>query len=92
MARRRELAALLAETRRDLFEESDWDARQAEMLERRIAALEEITAARWPRRIAVRRRLARDLRASVRGYGWAGPEWFWRRAQAIGDGRGDDRG
>lgn len=86
--RRHALTALQAEvteTRRDLFHESEWGAAQAEMLERRVAALEEIVAARPLARIAVRRRLARELRASVARYGWVGPEWFWRRAQAIGD-------
>jgi hypothetical protein len=37
----------------------------AEISELRITALEEILFARWPRSIAVRRRLRRDLRASV---------------------------
>lgn len=80
------LQAELTETRRDLSRESKWGAEEDETLERRVAALEEVAAARWPARIWVRRRLARDLRASVAPYGWVGPEWFWRRAQAIGDG------
>ena len=75
----------LAQLREDMDEDMAWAMTHDEMLERRIAALEEIVAARWPRRILVRRRLARDLRASVRHYSWAGPEWFWRRAQAAGD-------
>ena len=79
-------AGELAQLRGELRADTRWSEDADLMLERRIAALEEITAARWPRRIMVRRRLARDLRASVRNYGWAGPEWFWRRAQAIGDG------
>jgi hypothetical protein len=37
----------------------------AEISELRITALEEILYARWPRSILVRRRLVRDLRASV---------------------------
>jgi hypothetical protein len=37
----------------------------AEISELRITALEEILFARWPRSILVRRRLVRDLRASV---------------------------
>jgi hypothetical protein len=84
-------AAELAETRRDLFKESEWGSVQDEMLERRVAALEALVAARWPARISLRRRLARDLRASVRGYGWVGPEWFWRRAQAVSDEMGAQR-
>lgn len=89
ITRRRELAQLaagLAETRRDVFEGSDWADRQDEMLEHRVALLEEIVAARWPRRMLVRARLARQLRASVAGYGsWAGADWRDRRAQAVGD-------
>ena len=42
--------------------------------------------ARWPRSIGVRRRLARDLRASVAGYREVGPDFESRRVQAIGDG------
>ena len=37
----------------------------AEVLERRVIRLEEIIAARWPRSIILRRRLAREIRASV---------------------------
>jgi hypothetical protein len=37
----------------------------AEISELRITALEEILYTRWPRSILVRRRLVRDLRASV---------------------------
>lgn len=89
--RRRKLARLaaeLAETRGDLLEDFEWAMRQDEMLERRIALLEEIVAARWPRRIHLRHRLARDLRASVARYRWVGPDWADRRGQAIGDGWG----
>ena len=87
--RRRGLAAQLAGTRRDMAEDFEWAMRMDQMLEERISALEEIEAARWPRRILVRRRLARDLRASVAGYGWTGGDWAERRAQAIGDGWGE---
>ncbi len=79
-------AGELAQLREDMDEDMAWAMAQDQMLERRVAALEEITAARWPRRILVRRRLARDLRASVRHYGWVDRSWFWRRAQAIGEG------
>ena len=75
----------LAELRRDMYKDSLWSDQADEMLEWRIARLEEIEAARWPRRILVRRRLARDLRASVAGYGWTGQNWRDRRAQAVGD-------
>jgi hypothetical protein len=53
------------------------------MLEERIIALEEITAARWPRRVLVRRRLARRLRASVRPYAYAGRSFRGRRLEAV---------
>lgn len=75
----------VAELRRDLYKDSLWSDQADAILERRVGALEEAAAARWPRSILVRRRLARELRASVAGYGWVGPEWYWRRAQAIGD-------
>lgn len=44
----------------------------AEIAELRITALEEVMAARWPSRIAVRRRLRRDLRESAEAYAWLG--------------------
>ena len=71
---------------RELIADSQITDQEAEILELRITALEEIVAARWPRSIGVRRRLAKDLRESVRGYGWAGPDFASRRVQAIGDG------
>jgi len=37
----------------------------ASVLERRVIRLEEIVAARWPRRWFLRRKLAREIRASV---------------------------
>jgi hypothetical protein len=40
----------------------------SELLEMRIAALEEVMAARWPRRLVLAGRLRRRLRASVAGY------------------------
>jgi hypothetical protein len=76
----------LIELRRQLIGELTFTDDQAGMLERRIARLEEIVASRWPRRIWVRARLGRDLRASVAGHSWAGPGFTDRRAQAIGDG------
>lgn len=84
--RRRVNPAELDQLRRDVIADSTMTDQLAEVLERRVTALEEITAARWPRRIIVRRRLARDLRASVAGYGWAGASFEVRRIQAIGDG------
>lgn len=57
-----ELAAL----RKDLAQESLATDSLAEHLEYRVAAIEEVIAARWPRRIVVRFRLARQLRVSLR--------------------------
>jgi hypothetical protein len=76
----------LAELRHEVILGGLWSDETEGMLERRIARLEEIQAARWPRRILVRRRLARDLRASVAGYAWIDGDWADRRAQSIGDG------
>jgi hypothetical protein len=42
-----------------------------ELREQRISALEEVIAARWPRRWLLSLRLRRHLRRSVRGYDWA---------------------
>ena len=73
--------------RRDLNFKTQWDDDQDEITELRITALEELLAARWPRSVLLRRRLARDLRASVRDYGPdAGEDFTSRRTQAIGDG------
>ena len=66
-----------AELHRDV---ADTDS-LAEHLEYRVAALEEIEAARWPRRILVRARLGRQLRASVRHFD--GDTWADRRAAAA---------
>lgn len=50
---------------RDLIRGEQIDEEFHEINELRISALEEIVAARWPRSVVVRCRLARDLRASV---------------------------
>lgn len=84
--RRRVNRADLELLRREVVTDSLMTDQLAEQLERRVTALEEITAARWPRSIAVRWRLARDLRASVAGYCEACPDFESRRLQAIGDG------
>ena len=49
-----------------------------------MAALEEITAARWPRKIVIRRRLARRIRASIRHF--PGATFADRRAAAASAG------
>jgi hypothetical protein len=54
----------------------------AEALEYRVSALEEIVAARWPRRMVLRARLARQLRASLRNV--QGSTFAERRAEAAG--------
>lgn len=63
---------------------ADGDA-LAELLERRVCALEEIMAARWPRRWLLSARLRKQLREAVSGYGWAGEDFWSRRAQQVSD-------
>lgn len=58
--------AQLAQLRHDWVKESLSTDALAEMLERRISVLEEITATRAPRRWLLRSRLGRQLRRSVR--------------------------
>ena len=53
-------------------------------LEDRVAAIEEIVAARWPRSIGVRRRVARELRASSATFAWAGT-FQARRVEAMSE-------
>ena len=52
-----------------------------ETLEIRIAALEEVAAARGPGRLLAAWRLSRALRASIRP--WPGMPFRWRRAEAV---------
>lgn len=52
------------------------------MLERRVAAIEEVLAARWPRRLLLAGRLGRALRASIAPYAEEG-EFLRRRSQAV---------
>ena len=54
-------------------------------LETRVVAMEEVMAARWPRRLLLRSRLARELRASVAGYGWVPGGFRGRRTQFVSD-------
>jgi len=51
----------------------------------RVSALEEIIAARWPRRMVLRRRLARQLRASSATFAWAGRDFGPRRVEAMSE-------
>lgn len=56
-----------------------------DMVEDRLSAIEELLAARWPRRMFLRRRLARELRASSALFTWAGETFAARRAEAMND-------
>lgn len=56
-----------------------------ELREQRISALEEVLAARWPRRWLLALRLRKCVRNSVRGYEWAGSAWHERRAAWMTD-------
>jgi hypothetical protein len=77
-------AAGFGEFRRDAIRESLDNDFMMGMLEDRITALEEVAAARWPRRILLAARLSRALRASVAPYRWAGPAFACWRAEAAG--------
>jgi hypothetical protein len=55
------------------------------MLEDRLIRLEEIVAARWPRSAVLRRRLARELRASAARGAHAGPGFARQRVQAVSE-------
>lgn len=71
----------LAQLRRDVIEESLMTDAMAEHLEYRVARLEEITAARWPRRWMLRARYGRELRRSVRNF--TGRSFAERRMNAA---------
>jgi hypothetical protein len=68
----------------DVARQVDFTDEAIDSLEDRVAALEEVAAARWPRRVALRRRLARSLRASAAAHAYAGPGFAARRAEAVG--------
>ena len=70
--------------RRDVYQESAMTDALAEELLIQIVMIEEVLAARWPRRILVRARLRRDLRASVRHVD--GGTWTDRRIETLGTG------
>lgn len=53
-----------------------------ELLERRVAALEEVVASGS---VLALLRLRRRLRASVAPYTWTGPSFWDRRSQAVSD-------
>jgi hypothetical protein len=75
--RARDLSGLRREVRAD----SERTDSLAEMLEHRVATLEEIAAARWPRRWLLAARLGRSLRRSVRHM--PGGTFAERRAEAV---------
>ena len=52
------------------------------MLERRVAALEEVAAARWPRRWLLAWRLGKQLRDSVAPFRWE-HGFLWQRTEAV---------
>ena len=77
----------LEELRRGIGADSRMTDALMEITELRVLAIEAVLAARWPRSVLLRWRLARDLRASVRGYGPdVGTDFATRRSQAVGDG------
>jgi hypothetical protein len=91
---RRRLARLRLELRhrfyagavaRDLNFTSDMTDRGLDALEDRIAALEEVIAARWPRSAVLRRQLRRELRSVDAQYAGAEATFRRRRQQWQGD-------
>lgn len=74
------LHALVVRHIRAARKESDLNDREAELLFARVTAIEEVFAARWPRRWLLASRLRRALRASVRNIE-AGGTFAERRAE-----------
>jgi hypothetical protein len=77
------LHALVTRFIRGALAESRMNDEIDEVLELRVAAIEEVLAARGPRRWLLAARLGRVLRASVRHLGWVGPSFAARRAEAA---------
>lgn len=75
------LAADVARFRRQAHAEALTADSLMDMIELRVATLEQIAAARWPRRILVRARLGRQLRASIRHI--PGATFADRRTEAV---------
>lgn len=80
----RRLGREVDQLRRDVIRAELIEDDFAEIDELRITALEEVLYTRWPRRIAVRRRLVRDLRASVAHV--QGDTFTDRRSETISTG------
>lgn len=76
--------AEVAQLRREVMRDSLMTDQLAGELLRQVIALEEIVAARWPRSIGVRRRLARELRRSVARI--EGRTFAEKRVNTIGSG------
>ncbi len=74
----------LGQLRRDVVRDSQMTDADAEIDELRITALEEILATPWPKRIAVRRRLARDLRQSIANV--QGDSFAEKRVETVASG------
>lgn len=75
----------LWQLRREVRETADVRDRLNELRERRIAAIEEVLAASWPRRWLLGWGFRRRLRRSARESAWAGRSWYERRAQAMSE-------
>jgi hypothetical protein len=71
---------------RELNHQTWMDDWAQSMLEDRVIRIEELIAARWWRRLGLRRRLARELRACVAGYGdWMPRGFRVRRSEYCGE-------
>jgi len=82
-------AGTLAAHMRGAIEESLMRDGENDALEDRVVAIEEVLAARWPRRLLVAWRLGRKLRQSAAPFREAGPAFADRRCAAIS---AEDRG
>ncbi|HEY1914237.1 MAG TPA: hypothetical protein VGH27_01565 [Streptosporangiaceae bacterium] len=67
---------------RQMLELSSLNDKYEEMLAARVSAIEEVYAARWPRRWLLAARLRRALRASTRHLGYVGT-FTQRRAETA---------
>lgn len=75
----------LAMLRNEVRETTDVRDGLNELRERRIAAIEEVLAAPWPRRWLLAWGFRRRLRRSTRECAWAGRSWYERRAQETSE-------
>ncbi|WP_300604774.1 hypothetical protein [Trebonia sp.] len=66
----------------DAIDMGDW---AIDVSEERLTRIEELIAASWPRSMMLRRRLRRELRASVAGYDSMEPGFRRRRLEAAGE-------